>query len=491
MNPRGLFLASFLTLIVGGVVFALRSSIIADWGRLYGFTQSELGGISGGGFTGFGLTIIFFSLLTDRAGYGRLMGVAFALHVLSAVVTLCASPVFDAAGRGAAYWTLYAGQFLFALANGTCEAVINPLTATLYPKQRTHYLNILHAGWPAGIILGCLLSYALVGQTRWEIQMGLFLIPTALYGALMLGQRFPVSEVKAAGVTFAEMLKEFARPVLLILLGLHALIGYVELGVDGWITNLMTAIASMNGILVLLYTSCIMFALRFCAGPIVHRISPLGLLFVCSMLACAGLVALGNAAGGLGVIAAATVYGVGKTFFWPTMLGVVSERFPKGGALTMGTIAGVGMLSAGLLGTPGIGYVQDYYATRQLSARAPAVYAKYAAPARDSFLFFPATTGLDGTKVGELLSKPEVQLTSEERMDRPLVNAARIYGGRMSLKWTALLPAILACGYLGLNWYFRARGGYHQIHLAPGGAPNADPRSAELARRHSAETQPL
>jgi hypothetical protein len=208
-----------------------------------------------------------------------------------------------------------------------------------------------------------------------------------------------------------------------------------------------------------------MFGLRFCAGPLTHRISPLGLLLCCSILAGVGLLALGNASTGLSVIVAATIYGVGKTFFWPTMLGVVSERFPNGGALTMGTIAGVGMLSAGLLGTPGIGYVQDYYASKKLSQEAPDVYARYAAQTEHRFLFFPETTGLDGTKVGELLAKPEAQLTEAERADRPLVNTARIQGGRMSLKWTAVLPAVLAAGYLSLIMYFRARGGYRQVHI--------------------------
>jgi MFS family permease len=465
MNAPRLFIASFLTLIVGGIVFALRSSIIAEWGRLYGFTQAELGSISGGGFTGFGITIILFSSIADRVGYGRLMRMAFALHVLSAVVTLMATPVFHASGQQATYWTLYVGQFLFALANGTCEAVINPLTATLYPKERTHYLNMLHAGWPCGIIIGCLLSYSLVNNTPWEVQMGLFLIPTVIYGGLMLGQRFPVSEAQAAGLTFTEMFQEFAQPVLLLLLVLHALIGYVELGVDGWITNLMTAIANMNGVLVLLYTSCIMFILRFCAGPIVHRLSPLGLLLCCSVLACIGLIALGNAGAGWSVILAATTYGLGKTFFWPTMLGVVSERFPTGGAVTLGTIAGVGMLSAGLLGSPGIGYVQDYYASKKLSAESAATYARYAAQNQHGFLFFPKTTGLDGAKTGELLSKLESELTDIERSDRPLVNTARIYGGRMSLKWTAVFPGMLALGYLGLIAFFRKRGGYRQVHL--------------------------
>ncbi len=85
-----------------------------------------------------------------------------------------------------------------------------------------------------------------------------------------------------------------------------------------------------------------------------------------SILACIGLTGLGYAGAGLAVIVAGTIYAVGKTFFWATMLGVVGERFPKGGALTMGTIGGIGMLSAGLLATPTIGYQQDYYASQKL-----------------------------------------------------------------------------------------------------------------------------
>ena len=67
-----------------------------------------------------------------------------------------------------------------------------------------------------------------------------------------------------------------------------------------------------------------------------------------------GLVALSKGTG-LGILVAATLYGFGKTFFWPTMLGVVGERFPRGGAITMGAVGATGALSAGLLGTPGIG----------------------------------------------------------------------------------------------------------------------------------------
>ncbi|HEY2951372.1 MAG TPA: MFS transporter, partial [Verrucomicrobiae bacterium] len=272
---------------------------------------------------------------------------------------------------------------------------------------------------------------------------------------------FPVSEARAAGVTFGAMLREFAAPVLLVLVLLHALVGYVELGTDSWIANLMSFIANMKGILLLVYTSGIMFVLRFFAGPIVHKISPLGLLSACAALATIGLFWLGHSTAGISVFIAATVYGVGKTFFWPTMLGVVSERFPKGGALTLGAVGAAGVFSAGLLGTPGIGYIQDYYAGGKLSQEAAPLYQQYAAPGQKTFLFFPPTTGLDGSKVGAVLGKASAELTENENT----VRSAVIYGGRMSLKWTALVPAIMALGYLLLLIYFKAIGGYKQVHI--------------------------
>jgi fucose permease len=79
---------------------------------------------------------------------------AFIMHLLSAILTLAATPVFNAAGKDAAYWCLYIGMFLFAIGNGIAEAVVNPLVATLFPNNKTHYLNILHAGWPGGLIIG-------------------------------------------------------------------------------------------------------------------------------------------------------------------------------------------------------------------------------------------------------------------------------------------------------------------------------------------------
>ncbi len=198
------------------------------------------------------------------------------------------------------------------------------------------------------------------------------------------------------------MLLEFASPILLFLILLHAMVGYVELGTDSWITNITgTILASSNyGLMLFIWTSGLMFILRFFAGPIVHKISPLGLLFCAAVLGCIGLMLLGqffDSFTGLNalwfLLIAATIYGCGKTFFWPTMLGVVSERFPKGGALTLGVVGGVGMLSVGLLGGPIIGYEQDYFAKQSLESSSSAAYTRYSAEKTDSYLFLPRDQG--------------------------------------------------------------------------------------------------
>ncbi len=212
-NRKRLFVASFMTLIVAGLFFGLRASILGDWATQFGFTKSELGAITGGGFVGFGVVILIASALAEKIGYAKLMWVAFFLHILSAIITIAATPVYGDGGAGneAAYWMLYVGMFMFAIAWGTCEAIINPLTATLYPEEKTHYLNILHAGWPGGLILGGLIAYffassdAKLFQVSWEILVGLFLIPTFVYGYMLFGQKFPLSEARAAGVTYMNM----------------------------------------------------------------------------------------------------------------------------------------------------------------------------------------------------------------------------------------------------------------------------------------------
>jgi MFS family permease len=518
-SNKALFFASFMTLIAAGVGFAIRGGILGDLAGQFGFTQFELGTITGGGLLGFGITIIIGSIFADQIGFKPLMITAFILHLASAVVTLAATPVFVAfESKDATYWCLWIGALLFALANGVCESVINPLVATLYPKQKTHYLNILHAGWPGGLVLGGLLAYCFVGekalitQLRWEIPMSLFLIPTVIYGLIMLRERFPHSEAKAAGVSLGTMVLELASPILLLLFFLHACVGYVELGTDSWITDIMKAVIGNNAFLLFVYTSTLMFVLRFFAGPIVERINPVGLLFVSACLGCIGLYWLGIVTEipesgeiavmqGVLIVLAATTYGIGKTFLWPTMLGVVGERFPKGGSLTMGMIGGIGMLSAGLIGAPAIGFKQDYNASNKLKSDAPDSYQRYVAEEEKSFLGVFKTTGLDGAKVkvlddegkdlakaveieeskpDEKKSKTIAELASwweaaEEHKseDREPVTEAKLYGGRKALQWTAAVPLIMAIGYLILVLYFMSKGGY-RVEVLHGAKPDGE-----------------
>ena len=540
-NAQRLLWAGFMAILAAGVGFSIRAGILGQWAEQYGFTQTELGAITGGGLTGFGIIILLSSLIADRIGFGPLMFAAFVMHLVSAGLTLATGAAFAAGGKPLAFQCLFWGMFLFAIGNGIAEAVVNPLVATLFPKNKTHYLNILHAGWPGGLILGGLASYFLTGgadtkPVAWQVQISLFLIPVAIYGLMMLGQRFPKSEASSSGVSYKDMLGElgligaavicgllalffksdlglspivaagiatallavfgaatgfrFGHVLLAFLLLIHALVGYVELGTDSWISKITGTIMAnpANGLLLFVYTSGLMFVLRFFAGPIVEKISPLGLLAVSAVFGAAGLTLLGNAQGAIMCVIAATVYGIGKTFLWPTMLAVVSEQFPKGGAITIGAAGGVGMLSAGLLGGPGIGFLQDQNASANLAQANPAVYERYKAPKENEFLWMK-TVGLDGAKVGVLedggkeaeralalmrqeQAKPEAIAAQQTLVDwwkssqgsaaadKPLVEAAGLFGGRRALTLTALVPAAMFVCYSLLLGWFRMRGGY-------------------------------
>lgn len=502
-NASRLLWAGFMAILAAGVGYSVRGGILGQWAEQFGFTMTELGAITGGGLTGFGIVIILSSLIADKVGYGKLMLLAFGLHFISAVITLAAPAAFASGGKEAAFNCLFWGMFIFAIGNGLCEAVVNPLTATLFPNNRAHYLNILHAGWPAGLVIGGLSSAFMSAKTNeagevisaavdWKIQMSLFLVPVILYGLMLFGQKFPKSEAAGAGVTLGGMLKTVFAPLMLVLLVIHALVGYVELGTDSWISKITGSIMAspMKGLMLFVYTSMLMFCLRFVAGPIVHKISPLGLLFVSAILGATGLTLLSSAQTVVLCVVAATVYACGKTFLWPTMLAVVSERFPKGGAVAIGMVGGVGMLSAGLLGGPAIGFKQDFNASKNLEQVAPATYERYKADKENSFMGYKAV-GLDGAKVGvledngkelaragELLAKEGKKDENHAKLatwwaaaqpmaaeDKKPVQSAGVYGGQMALKLTAYVPMVMAVLYLFLILYFKAIGGYKPVQL--------------------------
>ncbi|PYI88752.1 MAG: hypothetical protein DME26_02905 [Verrucomicrobia bacterium] len=487
-----------MAILAAGVGFAIRGGIFDNWGAEFGFTGSQLGAIGGAGFSGFCFGIII---------SGELVIIAFALHVLSAIVT------FTAKG-GTAYQSLYWGMFIFAYANGTLEAVANPLVATLYPNNRTHYLNILHASWPAGLVIGSVLGWILDDklQLNWKIQLSLYLVPTLAYGIMFLGQHMPKSEASVKGLKLGEMLKEVGllgalvvcyllalfcqsalqlpptvayaiAGVLLIAVAFltkfslgsfllfslfvaHALVGAVELGTDGWIQNITgNLFTSEQGKYLFMWTSIIMFSLRFCADFIEKRlgISPVGILLTCAILAGVGLqLASSMTTFGVALLALA-VYAVGKTFFWPTMLAVASDRFPRTGAIAISIMGGIGMMSAGLIGSPGLGYAKDRFATEALNQSNPAALQQYKAEKSSKFLFFSEAPALDGTKLADAQRVEASKRTPEQQA----VVDASIAGDRKTLKADSLIPAAMAVIYLLLLLYFKVIGGYKPVHIVP------------------------
>jgi MFS family permease len=429
-----LLYAGFMAILAAGVGFAIRGGIFDNWAGEYGFSGLQLGAIGGAGFIGFCFGIIGGGVVVDKIGYGKLVIAAFACHVLSAVVTF-----MPAAGATteSAYTFLYWGMFIFAFANGLLEAVANPLVATLFPENRTHYLNIVHASWPAGMIIGAVIGWILDDKmgVHWKWQLAIYLIPTVAYGVMFLGQKYPRSPASEKGLSLGQMFKDVGligalvacfllslffkdnlglpavaayglAGALLVLVGVitkfsigsfllfflfiaHALVGAVELGTDGWIQNITgNILTSQQGKFLFIWTSLIMFSLRFCAHFIESKLklSPVGILLACSILACIGLNLASHMTSFITAVLALTVYAVGKTFFWPTMLAVASDRFPRTGAVAISIMGGIGMLSAGLIGSAGLGFAKDKYTGEALKATDSALYEANKAAEPSSFL---------------------------------------------------------------------------------------------------------
>jgi hypothetical protein len=250
-------------------------------------------------------------------------------------------------------------------------------------------------------------------------------------------------------ICFGLYVRSFGRPIFVFLMLVMLLLATAELGTDGWIQDIMgTALQSpMAGTMFLVYTSAIMFVLRFFAGPIVHRISPLGVLALCSALGAVGLFWLGHAGTATtALIAAATLFALGKTFFWPTTLGVVSEQYPKGGALLLSAISGVGMIFAGTIGQPAIGTVQDRTLAQAVETTMPERYAELSHSTKGQFSNYQS---IDPSAVAQLPAEPRQRVQMLQRETKQLA-LARI----------AVLPAIMCVCYLILIAYYKSPGGY-------------------------------
>jgi MFS family permease len=348
MNKQRLFVASCLSLVVTAMIFALRGNVedlVKNDPALASFfpaatASGDYGWLSTMAFFGFAFSILVTSPMLDALGMRNLLYLAFALHLVGIIGFIFAP----------SYSVMSLTMLLAGFGNGLVEAVINPLIATLYPEEKTHKLNVLHAWWPGGLIIGGLLGYAMSQMNvGWKLQLATIIVPTIIYGILIFGQKFPLTERAAAGISTDVMIKTALNPAFLLLIGCMMITASIELAPGQMVASVLGNLANMSGILILVYGSALMFVLRYFAGPIAHKISPIGMMWASVTLAAIGLFLLSNVSSATGAYVAATVFYVGVCFMWPTMLGITSERFPQGGAFTMGLMGFAGQFALGLV----------------------------------------------------------------------------------------------------------------------------------------------
>lgn len=522
-HQQRLFWGCFIALITTAFGFISRMFLIGAWAAEFGLDDAQAGRLAGIGIWPFAVSIILFSFFIDRIGYKVAMLFSFGGYLIWSVMGVSAYFI-SGGGQGnpkLAYELLYWGSLILGLSNGTVEAYINPVVTTLFSKNKSQWLNILHAGWPGGLVVAGLLTIGLdaIG-VQWWIKIAIIAPPALVFFLMLLPEKFPVHERVASGVTYRQMLSEFGVLTALVvgtLLSLQLMdffkpsgtVGYglcigvgvafvaafgfytrslgspllffltlimmplatTELGTDGWIEGILKGMAAgkFHPGLVLVYTAFVMMVLRFMAGAIVHKISPLGLLMASSILAILGLVWLSRA-DGLVIFGAATIYAVGKSFFWPTMLGIASEQTPRGGALTLNTLGGVGMLAVGTLGFPYIGALQAHQRIQAVKGdthiveQVPGLVQDGSLTVTEDrsiyeVIKYPAIN--DKTLAARLEAVPEAERAKVSAEIQDVSNRST----QRALAKMAYFPGFMLVCYIILWFYFKSKGGYKPLEL--------------------------
>jgi MFS family permease len=406
MHRQRLFVASCISLVTTSMVFAIRGDVAGPMSSAFRITNEQMGLIFSPAFWAFTIAIFISGALVDLVGMR-------ALHILSAIgyflgialvlgaphPTSQVASIFDNMGTT----LLYSGFFVMGLSQGLVEGVINPLVATIYSDQKTKRLNMLHAWWPGGQVIGGLLAVLMTQafNASWQVKLATILVPAAVYLVMAATMTYPATERVASNISTGEMWAQTTKPLFLLLFVCMWMTAAAELGPDQWFPSVMGALVpKLQGVLFLVYTAGLMFVLRTVGSGVAHR-NPIGMLFICSILTGLGLYWLGGLQPGTSALvafAAATIFGLGKSYFWPTMIGITAEQFPRGGALLISIMGGTGMLSVAV-----------------------------ALPIMGA------------------------------RIDK--------FGPGAALQMVAVLGAILAVIFGGLLLYFKARGGYRAIQL--------------------------
>jgi MFS family permease len=426
-NKARIFILSVIALATAGINSATQTAIASDLQKTFfdpidPLTSAQrIGAVLGVSFLGFASTIAIGSPLLDYLGMGRLLTLSGFCFIAGTLIEMFAGSITTGPDI---YWVLYGAMILIGIGWGLVETVVNPLTVTLYPDEKTKRLNALHAWWPGGLIAGGLISLAMgSGGFGWQVKLAVTLLPAATFAIICLGTKFPPTERMASGVTAGEMFKELLKPMFLVWFCSMFLTAATELAPGRWVDLALTNTVHMHGIWLLIYVSGLMFVMRHFAGQAAHKLSPVGLLWVSCALGSLGLVLLSVANSPVTGLLAATVWGTGVCYLWPTMLAATSERFPRGGALLMGLMGTAGTLSI-------------YFVLPQMGK-----------------IF-------DDTKIQLAGSDAAFNALKSPELERILGIAAQT-----SFRYVAVLPAILLLVFGAIWLYERSKGGFKQVKL--------------------------
>lgn len=406
-----LFNASCVALVVTALAFATRGSFVQAWATEFNLTHTEVGWIVGTAFWGFTLAMVFGGPLVDIIGIGRIISIAFFCHVAGIVLTIIAT----------GFWSLFISTLLVGIANGSVEAACNPLITSMYTDQKTRRLNRFHAWFPTGIVIGGLIVFLFneIGLLNWRYAMAIMLLPTFAYGYMFLNKQFPQTERVVAGFSYKDMLKACVSPLFIFMACCMILTAGTELGTNQWIAALLANV-SQNPILLLVWISGIMAIARQFGGTLIHNMKSTVVLLTSSILAFIGCILMGYTSGAM-VFASAGIFALGVAFFWPSMLGFVSENIPQSGALGLAIMGGIGFLG-GAIAQPVLGAIFD-------SQTAAAI---------------PAGQSIDVLKTA-----------AAGTAEATAWLAAQLTGGEHTLRFVAFVPAVLIIAFTFLHIWKR------------------------------------
>ena len=335
INKNKLFWAACISLVVTSMTFAIRAGILTQLGVDFGINNTQLGYINSMAFLGFPLAMLVGGLLYNTLGPKKLLVIAFICHLVGLLMTIYAG----------GFWTLIISTFFIGVANGSVEAACNPMIADMYTDNRTAMLNKFHVWFPGGLVIGSLVSKFMTDAGMgWELQIASMFIPTLIYGFLVFTQKFPESENIESDTSLN--IKALGDPLFLFMIVCMTLTATSEFIPQQWVETILGK-SGASPMLVLALVTGIMALGRFFAGPLIHKLNPVGVLFMSAIITATAIFFMSSAEGGM-IYVAAALFALGVCYFWPTMIGFVSEYTSKTGALGMSLMGGAGMFAVSI-----------------------------------------------------------------------------------------------------------------------------------------------